>query len=94
MKVGSVTKQPGERISVSIAYTEGLDEGDELQQIDSCVVDVPGELTATPVLATETRVRIWLEGGVDGKTYKVTTTVTTSGGERLEDEVMVKVKEV
>ena len=94
MKVGSVTKQPGERISVSIAYDEALDEGDEITQIDACVVTPGGELTAAPVLATERRARVWLEGGTDAITYKVTVTVSTAGGERLEDEITVKVKEI
>lgn len=94
MKLGAMPKQPGERLSFSIQYRDSLDEGDEIQQIDSCVVEPAGEMTATPVLVSETRARVWVEGGVDGASYKVTTTVTTAGGERLQDEVTIKVKEV
>lgn len=94
MKVGSFEKQPGERIAVSIGYEDFLDDGDEISQVDSCVVSPSGEMTASAVLASTDRVRVWVEGGVDKVTYKVTVTVTTAGGERLEDELVCKVKEV
>lgn len=94
MKVGTITKQPGERVSVSIYYTEGLDQGDELSAIESCAVFPEGELSATPILPSTDRVRIWLDQGMDGVTYKITITVSTGGGERLEDEVLCRVKEI
>lgn len=94
MKLGSVPKQPGERRSFSIRYDDDLDEGDEVQQVDACTVEPAGALTATPVMVSGQRVRVWVEGGADGVNYKVTVTVTTVGGERLEDEVLVKVREI
>jgi hypothetical protein len=94
MKVGSFEKQPGERISVSIGYAYALDDGDEVSLVNSCVVSPDGEMTASAVLAATDRVRVWVEGGLDRVAYTVTVTVTTAGGERLEDELTCKVKEI
>lgn len=97
MKVGTFTKQPSERISKSIRYTEALDPGDSISMVTSCVVTPSSEfndLSASPVLVSEDRVRIWTEAGVDGVAYKVTVTVQTANGEVFEDELVVKVKEI
>ena len=37
--------------------------------------------------------KVWLAGGVDGMTYKVTTTVTTTGGRVKQAEIKLKVRE-
>lgn len=94
MKLGTFNKQPRERISKSVFYTEALDEGDEIATVDSVTVEPAGELQASPVLVAGDRVRIWTQGGLDGATYKVTITVTTAFGEILEDELTVKIKEL
>ena len=38
-------------------------------------------------------VKVWTSGGVDGTTYKITVTVTTTGGRVKQAEIKVKVKE-
>jgi len=95
MKVGTITKQSRERRSVSIFYGDDLDEGDEVTEITLCEVDPPGELTATAVLATEERSRIWIEDGLEENSpYKITVIVTTNGGEKFEDEIFVNIVEI
>ena len=93
MKVGTFSKQPGERLSNSILYTEALDEGDSIVSVLSCVAE-PSGLTVSPVMVSGDRVRVWAEGGVSGVAYKITVTVATNGGEILEDELICKVKEL
>lgn len=39
------------------------------------------------------RVKVWLSGGTDGTSYKVTVTVTTTAGRVKQVEIIVKVKE-
>lgn len=94
MKIGTIKKQPSEVRTLSIKYDEALDVGDEISLIESCVVDPAGEVTVSPQLATTKRVRLWISGGVDGGTYKVTVITNTVGGETHEDEVIVKVAEI
>lgn len=93
MKVGSFTKQPGERISNSITYEDSLDVGDYLETVESCAAS-PAGLSVNAGLADTSRVRVWHEGGTAGVDYKVTVVVTTHNGERFEDEIICKVREV
>lgn len=39
-------------------------------------------------------VKVWLSGGADGGKYKVTATLTTTGGRVKQAEIQVSVKEV
>ena len=93
MKVGSFTKQPGERISNSIVYEDALDVEDYLETVGSCTA-TPAGLLVNAGLASSNRARVWYEGGTAGVDYKVTVVVTTHNGERFEDEVICKVREV
>lgn len=94
VKVGTFSKQPGERLSKSILYEDALDEGDYLETVDACVATPEGTLGAVAGLSSANRVRVWFEGGTDKTDYVVTVTVTTHGGERFEDEIVCKVREV
>lgn len=93
MKVGTFNKQPGERISNSILYTDALDVGDEVSTVHSCIA-WPEGLRVSPMLVSGDRVRIWAEGGESGISYKITVTVETAGGEIFEDELTCRVREV
>lgn len=93
MKLGTFSKQPGERISNSILYADALDEADSVTSVPYCAAE-PADLIVTPVLVSGDRVRVWTEGGTSGVTYKITVRVSTNGGEILEDELICKVKEL
>lgn len=93
MRLGTVTQQSGERKAYSITYDKALDEGDEISSVLSCTASSE-ELEVSPVLASESRVRVWVQGGVSGATYTITVRVETAGGEILEDELICRVKDV
>lgn len=93
MKLGSFSKQPGERVSKSVLYTDALDPGDGIGTINACSAE-PADLDVSPVLVAEDRIRVWVSGGMDGQQYKITIRVTTAGGEILEDELFCRVKEI
>lgn len=93
MKVGTFTKQPGERISKSIVYTDALDEGDYIETVESCSAS-PAGITVNAGLSDNERVRVWFDDGVDKTKYTVTVVVTTHQGERFEDEIVCDVREV
>lgn len=93
MKLGTRKKQPGEKRRYGIDYSEALDPGDIIIDVQTNVE--PVGMTALAVVVEDTYVRFTCDGGTDGVTYKVTFTVTTtSTNEIIEDEVYVKVKEV
>ena len=93
MKLGSFTKQPGERISNSITYEDSLDVEDYIETVMSCTA-TPAGLDVNAGLGGSARSRVWYEGGAHGVDYKVTVVVTTHNGERFEDEIICKVREV
>jgi hypothetical protein len=93
VKVGTFTKQPGERVSNSILYTDALDVDDYIETIISCTA-TPSGLDVNAGLGGNDRARVWYEGGTNGVDYKVTVVATTHNGERFEDEVICKVREV
>lgn len=38
-------------------------------------------------------VKVWVSGGMDGETYKITATMTTIGGRVKEGDIKVKIKD-
>lgn len=91
MRLGTVTQRPTERKSYSISYAEALDDGDEVSSIVFCGAEPEG-LEVSPVLATETRSRVWVRGGTLGAVYTITMRIETAGGEILEDQLICRVK--
>jgi hypothetical protein len=96
MKLGTVTQQPTERLSYTVDYTEFLTDGDNLQQATAQVT--PSGLTVDNVGIYDDdvthRVKFWATGGQAGTRYKVELTVLTADGRILQDEVVVKIKEI
>ena len=52
-----------------------------------------GITQSTPSSVTNGVAKVWLSGGLHGKTYKVTVTLTTVGGRIKQVEILIKVKE-
>lgn len=91
MKLGSFIKQPRERESYTINYSQDLTQGDNLQ---SAIANVePAGLQIDQLDVFDPRIRFWAVGGEVGVTYKITITTTTVDGRILEDEVMIKIKD-
>jgi hypothetical protein len=92
MLIGSVTKQPDDRISRDIDCTEWLAfYADTIQTVDATADDT--ELSVLNVTHAGGVIRVWLAGGLSGVTYKVTVAVETNGGRREEHEFRVRVRE-
>lgn len=90
--VGMLPMQPAERLDADFDFAPFLSDDDEL--VSATVAVAPtGELTASAVLVGD-RVKVWMDSGVNGKTYKVTVTVTTQAGRIKQDELRVRVKEI
>ena len=92
MKLGTVTKQPIERFSYTVDYSEALTTGDSIET--AVAAATPAGLTINNVGVNDTVVRFWAASGENGVTYKVTITVTTADGRVFQDEIAFKIKEV
>ena len=84
-------KQPTETLDYDIEYVDFLSDGDSLQAGASSVS--PVGLTVHSPLVVGTKLKVWVEGGTVGVTYKVTVQATTALGRVKEDELVFKIKE-
>lgn len=85
-------KQPGETLDYDISFVDYLAKRNDT--VASHAVDVETGLTKEFSTVTDGVVKVWLSGGVDGQTYKVTAKIVTHGGREKHGEVLIKVGEV
>lgn len=86
------TKQPADVQDYDISFVEYL----------AALSDTAASYTATVAsgitMITSARIggviKVWLSGGLDGQAYKITVTLTTTGGRVKQAEVIIKVREV
>jgi hypothetical protein len=94
-------KQPVERVDYDIDYSEWLTTNDNVKSVvvtvfpdESVIIPVPdNRLKVLTVIVIDPIVKLWIEGGRNGLTYKVTLTMTTADGRIKQDEFKLKVKD-
>lgn len=89
--LGKFTKQPGDTQDYSISYVDWLAGMSDTGLSHTVTVDTGITLGSSTLSGGV--VTVWLSGGTDGNTYKVTCTLTTTGGRVKQAEILVKVKE-
>ena len=93
MILGNFTKQPVDVVDYDIDYSEWLSDGDTLESATVTVAPATN-LVIDSVFVNDPRIKIWVSGGTNGVTYKVTVTATTADGRVKQDEFRVKVKDI
>lgn len=93
MILGTFTKQPADEWDYDIDYSEWLTAGDNVQNA-SVTVAPTGSLVIDSVFINDPRVKVWVSGGTDGVTYKLTVTMNSADGRTKQDEFKLRVKEV
>lgn len=92
MILSTVTQQPAERLDYDIDYAEQdfLTTGETISSATAAVAPVG---LSVALINLSTRVKLWIDGGAAGTTYKVTVTVTTSDGRIKQAELKVRIKD-
>ena len=85
------TKQPADRQDYDISFVDWLAALGDVGV--SATVEVATGLSLLTFTLVAGVVKVWLYGGTDGTSYKVTVTLTTTGGRVKQDEIVIKVKE-
>lgn len=86
-------KQPVDVLDYDIDYSNWLPDVDVVDAV-STNVSPTGLVVNTALITNDgTRVKLWVSGGVDGVTYKVEVTATTSEGRVKQDEIRFRCKE-
>lgn len=91
MILNTFTKQPSEVLDYDIDYSSALDSGDTI--VAKTVIADTGIGVDTSMIVGGNTVKIWISGGTNGITYKITSRITTAAGRVREDEIKIKVKE-
>ena len=86
-------KQPPEVLDYDIDLSSWMPSGDTISAV-SVVSSSPADLVVQTFSSTDTSVKIWLLGGTDGNTYKVTATITTAQGRVKEIDFKIRVKDL
>lgn len=93
MNFGTYTKQPAEFLDYDLVYGEWLPEGDAI--LSTVVTVEPAtDLSVDAVFVSSPVIKLWLSGGANGTTYKLTLTTTTDAGRIKQDEFKLKVKDL
>lgn len=91
--LGRWVKQPNERLSYAVDFTDWLAERPGNSIASFTVVATPG-ITVVATSKTGAIISTLLSGGTEGTTYKITVTVTTSASSEVKEaEFTVKIKE-
>jgi hypothetical protein len=87
-------KQPADIQDFDIDFTEWLaGMSDTAPGPTGLTVDIETGLTLVAQQLLNGVAKVYTSGGTDGVTYKITATVTTTGGRVKQAEIKVKVKE-
>lgn len=89
-------KQPGEIRAFDISFARYLARNLTAARAENPIeTQIQDGITLLAVLWVNEGgfVKLYFEGGVSGKKYKVTVWLNTAGGERLEADIVIKVKD-
>jgi hypothetical protein len=95
--LGRYKQQPGEKRKRGIDYESFLETNEEISTVTAAVSPTTDDplLVSTIVIDPDGKnFAYFVEGGEDATDYTVTFTVTTSLGQRREDEVEFEIEEV
>ena len=92
-------KQPSEREYIAIDFSDRLATADALASITECKCyeedtgeDKTSEMIESPAIY-DNFVKFWRKGGTDGKNYQLTLKVETTAGAKLEEDLLIVVRE-
>jgi hypothetical protein len=97
--LGIMMKEPADQRDYDIDFSRWLPDGDTVTTAVATVdppydaVLNPTGLQVTSIGVTSPIVKVWVNGGVSGITYKVSVTTSTSGGRIKEVDFKIRVKD-
>ena len=92
MNIGKIDKQPAETLDYDVDYAAWMADDDVIAT--AVVTLAEAGTVAIEVVPLETRVKLWVSGGVDGQEGVIEVTATTTGGRIKQDEINLRIVEV
>lgn len=93
MSLETRNKQSADVLDFPVKFERFLSDDDSITTIETSL-DVEGELMVDAVQNASPTVLVWLSGGINGKTYKVTVKIGTSAGRIKETEFRIRIKDL
>lgn len=90
--LGTKTKMPSDVLDYDITYEAWIESGDTITTVVTNV-DPVGQLEVDSVQIASPDVKVWVSGGVDGATYHIDVTASTSGGRVKKECFKIKIKD-
>lgn len=91
--LGTIIKQPADQLDYDIDYSRWLPDDDTITTVSATIDIEESELEVVSTSVSESTVKVWLAGGRDGSTYKVTVVIATTGGRIKEADFKVRVRD-
>ena len=96
--IASYTKQPADVLDYDCDCSDVVAGGDSVDSVSVAVTDISGvetspSLSAVAVVLDDETIKLWVQDGTAGTSYKLEFTVTTTLGRVKQGEIKVKVKE-
>lgn len=85
-------KQPADQLDYDLDFSQWLTDDDTLVGV-TATSNVPEEIIIESVSIEGQAIKVWVSGGENGQTYKVTVTVTTTLGRIKELDFKIRVKD-
>ncbi|MGQ0335685.1 phage fiber-tail adaptor protein [Halomonas elongata] len=82
-------KQPRDHLDYDIDLSEWMAEGDEVEHVE---VTAPDGLEVTQVGIEPNRVKLWIKGGTDGESYKLSPLIYTESRTKEVDFMIIVVE--
>ena len=89
--LATYTKQPADKLDYDCDCSDVVGTTDSVHTAVATVT--PSGLTVSAVIVDDSTVKLWVESGTTGTTYKVELTVTTTLGRIKQGELRFKVKD-
>lgn len=95
-----LTKQPGEKRQYSIGFSPLMVTGETIEADDPAPAVISeyigggtSDLIITTVQISGQTVTFWIEDGTDKNRYRIEATITTSAGQILEGDAILKISD-
>jgi hypothetical protein len=92
MLLGVVIQQPSDSLDYDLDFSKWIGTSGDVVA-STAVTSNPVGLFVSAIVASPTRVKVWVSGGADGDEYSVEITTTTAGGRIKQDELAVRILE-
>lgn len=88
------SKQPSETLDFDFVADKRLTDDDSIVNVTASYTGPDTSLVIERITWNATVAKVWLKGGTDGCTYKVTAHIVTANGREIESEFMLQVRDL